>query len=116
MAWALGWGLFEDGSRRAIFHVGREEGGEHHVEAFLDRQLGVVVLSLMTGPDSFPAPLVEHAIGAASSPLDWLDCGEPVDLDSMSQRLRRGAAGIAAIGLALLTWRGVSIPRRRLRR
>jgi CubicO group peptidase (beta-lactamase class C family) len=104
MAWALGWGTFQDTHGRALFHVGAEEGCENFVEAFPDRGLGIAVLSLTTSNDSFMAPLVDYAIGAAFSPLEWLEYGQPDFLDWLGHWWLWILAGVVMVGLAILLW------------
>jgi CubicO group peptidase (beta-lactamase class C family) len=100
MAWTPGWGTFEDANGRALFHVGREEGCENFAEAFLDRRLGVVILSLTTSAESFSAPLVDYTIGGVFSPLEWLEYRQPLPVVSPWRGLLLGLATLAALLVA----------------
>jgi len=57
----------------ALFHVGREEGCESYVVAFLESRTAFVTLSVSPLTSTFSGPLVEALIGAGAAPLDWLE-------------------------------------------
>jgi hypothetical protein len=65
----------------------------------------IVMLSVSARPDSFPAPLVEAAIGSAYSPLAWLESGHIVPSEPSGRVLRWGLAGLALILPVLVLWR-----------
>jgi CubicO group peptidase (beta-lactamase class C family) len=102
MAWTPGWGTFEDAHGPALFHVGAEEGCENYTEAFLDRRLGIVILSLTTSPRSFSAALVGYVIGQAFSPLSWLEYGDRPVREREAYLLRVVLAGLVILALLLL--------------
>ena len=97
MAWAAGWGRFEDSYGPALFHVGREEGCENYVQASLDRRLGVAIFSRTTNLRSFSAPLVDYTIDGSFSPLEWLE-----HTDSLVPPAFRGTWRGLFFGLATL--------------
>jgi len=104
LAWTPGWGTFKDANGRALFHVGMEEGCENFAEAFLDRELGVVNLSLTTSLESFTSPLVDYAIGPSFSPLGWLEYGESTSRNRHGVVIVGVLAGLTAGGLVLILW------------
>jgi CubicO group peptidase (beta-lactamase class C family) len=105
LAWTPGWGTFEDASRRAVFHVGMEEGCENFAEIFLDRKLGVAFLSLTGNEHSFSAPLVEYSLGRAFSPLEWLEYGAAPPLAQFVALRGPLPAVLALAAAAAVFWR-----------
>ena len=71
--WGLGWGRFDCGELgRAIFHTGHDSGAQNYTVTFVDRGIGVV---LMTNSDNFEAvsrELLKATIGDTCSPVDWM--------------------------------------------
>ncbi len=71
--WGLGWGRFDCGELgRAIFHTGHDDGAQNYIVTFVDRGIGVV---LMTNSDNFEGvsrELLEATIGDTCSPVDWM--------------------------------------------
>jgi CubicO group peptidase (beta-lactamase class C family) len=104
LAWTPGWGTFDDAGRRALFHVGMEEGCENFAEIFLEPKLAVVFLSLTDNEHSFSAPLVEYSLGRAFSPLEWLEYGDARPVTRIWLLGGLTLAGLAVAAATLLFW------------
>lgn len=72
LAWTLGWGTFETEAGRAIFHTGQNPGFQNYTVTYLDRGVGVVLLSNSDNFESVARELVAVTIGDADSPFDFL--------------------------------------------
>ncbi len=72
LAWGLGWGLFETEFGRAFFHTGHDVGWENYTVTYLDKKIGVVLLSNSSNFESIAHLIVERVIGDQSSPFTWL--------------------------------------------
>jgi len=72
LAWGLGWGSFETPHGRAFFHTGRSSGAQNYVVTFLDRGIGIVLLSNSDNFESVAREIVAAGIGDTYSPFEWL--------------------------------------------
>ncbi len=72
LAWGLGWGLFETEFGRAFFHTGNDVGWENYTVTYLDRKIGIVLLSNSSNFESIAHLIVQREIGDQSSPFMWL--------------------------------------------
>jgi CubicO group peptidase (beta-lactamase class C family) len=72
LAWGLGWGLFDTEFGRAFFHTGHDVGWENYTVTYLDKKIGVVLLSNSSNFESIAQRIVERVIGDQSSPFTWL--------------------------------------------
>jgi hypothetical protein len=83
--WGLGWGRFDcPGLGRAIFHTGHDNGAQNYTVTFVDRGIGVVLMSNSDNFEGVARELLEVTIGDSCSPLDWMgyprfDPNEPRD-------------------------------------
>lgn len=78
LSWGLGWGLFETEFGRAFFHTGLYVGWENYTVTYLDRKIGIVLLSNSSNFESIAQRIVQRAIGDQDSPFAWLGY-EPFD-------------------------------------
>jgi len=72
LAWGLGWGLFETEFGQAAFHTGHDVGWENYTVIYLDKKIGIVLLSNSSNFESIASRLVERVIGDRGSPFTWL--------------------------------------------
>lgn len=72
LAWGLGWGLFDTEFGRAFFHTGHDVGWENYTVTYLDKKIGIVLLSNSSNFESIAQAIVERVIGDQSSPFTWL--------------------------------------------
>ena len=72
LAWGLGWGLFETEFGRAFFHTGHDVGWENYTVTYMDKKVGIVLLSNSSNFESIAQRIVEHVIGDQNSPFTWL--------------------------------------------
>jgi CubicO group peptidase (beta-lactamase class C family) len=72
LAWGLGWGLFETEFGRAFFHTGHDVGWENYTVTYLDKKIGIVLLSNSSNFESIAQRIVERVIGDHGSPFTWL--------------------------------------------
>lgn len=72
LAWSMGWGRFRCPQGDVIFHVGFEEGCDNYAVVFLDRKIGIIIQSTLTGNKSVTPLIVKELIGDIYSPLSWL--------------------------------------------
>lgn len=72
LAWSMGWGRFRCPQGEAIFHVGYEEGCDNYAVVFLDRNIGMVLQSVITGQEGIAPPIAKELIGDIYSPFSWL--------------------------------------------
>jgi CubicO group peptidase (beta-lactamase class C family) len=81
LGWGLGWGRFDTEQGRAFFHTGHTEGWENYTVTYLDRKIGIVLISNSANFESVAQRIVEFAIGDHDSPFVWLGY-EPFDPSS----------------------------------
>jgi CubicO group peptidase (beta-lactamase class C family) len=72
LSWGLGWGRFDSESGRAFFHTGHDIGWENYTVTYLDRKIGIVLLSNSSNFESIAERVVQRAIGDRHSPFVWL--------------------------------------------
>jgi CubicO group peptidase (beta-lactamase class C family) len=72
LAWGLGWGLFDTEFGRAFFHTGHDVGWENYTVTYMDKKIGIVLLSNSNNFESVAQRIVEHVVGDRSSPFTWL--------------------------------------------
>jgi CubicO group peptidase (beta-lactamase class C family) len=71
--WGLGWGRFDCGELgRAIFHTGHDSGAQNYTVTFVDRGIGVVLMSNSDNFEGIARELSEAMIGDTCSPFDWM--------------------------------------------
>lgn len=71
--WGLGWGRFDCGELgRAIFHTGHDNGAQNYTVTFVDRGIGVVLMSNSDNFEGVSRQLLELTIGDTCSPVDWM--------------------------------------------
>ena len=71
--WGLGWGRFDCGELgRAIFHTGHDGGVQNYNVTFVDRGIGVVLMSNSDNFEGVSRQLLEATIGDTCSPVDWM--------------------------------------------
>ncbi|MFH1314172.1 MAG: serine hydrolase domain-containing protein [Candidatus Eisenbacteria bacterium] len=78
LSWGLGWGLFESEYGRAFFHTGHDVGWENYTVTYLNKKIGIVLLSNSSNFESIAGRIVRRAIGDSRSPFEWLGF-EPFD-------------------------------------
>jgi CubicO group peptidase (beta-lactamase class C family) len=72
LSWGLGWGRFDSESGRAFFHTGHDVGWENYTVTYLDKKIGIVLLSNSSNFESIAERVVRRAIGDHHSPFVWL--------------------------------------------
>lgn len=72
LAWTMGWGRFRCAQGEAIFHVGYEEGCDNFAVVFLDRNIGMVLQSVISGREGIAPQVAKELIGDIYSPFSWL--------------------------------------------
>jgi CubicO group peptidase (beta-lactamase class C family) len=72
LSWGLGWGRFDSVSGRAFFHTGHALGWENYTVTYLDKKIGIVLLSNSSNFESIAERVVRRAIGDGHSPFIWL--------------------------------------------
>lgn len=71
--WGLGWGRFDCGALgRAIFHTGHDNGAQNYNVTFVDRGIGVVLMSNSDNFEGVADRLLEATIGDTCSPVGWM--------------------------------------------
>ena len=71
--WGLGWGRFDCGELgRAIFHTGHDSGAQNYTVIFVDRGIGVVLMSNSDNFEGVSRELLQATIGDECSPVDWM--------------------------------------------
>ena len=69
----LGWGRFDCGEPgRAIFHTGHDDGAQNYNVTFVDRGIGVVLMSNSENFEGVSRQLLKATIGDICSPVDWM--------------------------------------------
>jgi CubicO group peptidase (beta-lactamase class C family) len=72
LSWGLGWGMFEAPSGRAFFHTGHGPGWQNYMVTYIDKGIGIVMLSNSDNFESIAEEIAKKAIGDVYSPYDWL--------------------------------------------
>lgn len=72
LAWGLGWGRFDSPSGRAFFHTGHSFGWQNYTVTYIDKGIGIVMLSNSDNFESVAEEIAKKAIGDIYSPYDWL--------------------------------------------
>jgi len=72
LAWGLGWGRFDSEHGRAFFHTGHDFGYQNYTVTYLDKRIGLVLLSNSDNFESVAREIAQKAIGDKYSPFDWL--------------------------------------------
>ena len=72
LSWGLGWGRFDTKYGRAFFHTGHDFGWQNYTVTFVDKGIGVVLLSNSDNFESVARDIAEKTIGDEYSPFDWL--------------------------------------------
>jgi CubicO group peptidase (beta-lactamase class C family) len=72
LSWGLGWGRFNTKYGRAFFHTGHDFGWQNFTVTYLDKGIGVVLLSNSDNFESVAREIVKKTIGDEFSPFDWL--------------------------------------------
>jgi CubicO group peptidase (beta-lactamase class C family) len=72
LSWGLGWGIFNSEHGRAFFHMGRDFGWQGYTVTYIDKGIGVVLISNSDNFESAARELTEKTIGDRYSPFDWL--------------------------------------------
>ena len=72
LSWGLGWGLFDSPRGRAFFHTGHDVGAQNYTVTYLDKGIGIVLLSNSDNFESIAAEIVEAGIGDVDTPSEWL--------------------------------------------
>jgi CubicO group peptidase (beta-lactamase class C family) len=78
LAWGLGWGRFDTSCGRAFFHTGHGLGCQNYTVTYIDKGIGIVMLSNSDNFESVAAEIAKKAIGDIYTPFDWLGY-EPFD-------------------------------------
>jgi len=72
LSWGLGWGRFETPYGRAFFHTGHGFGCQNYTVTYIDKGIGIVMLSNSDNFESVAEEIAKKAIGDIYSPFDWL--------------------------------------------
>ena len=72
LAWGLGWGRFDTPYGRAFFHTGNGIGWQNYTVTYIDKGIGIVMLSNSDNFESVAEEIAKKAIGDIYSPYDWL--------------------------------------------
>jgi len=72
LAWGLGWGRFDTPYGRAFFHIGHDFGWQNYTVTYIDKGIGIVMLSNSDNFESVAEEIAKKAIGDIYSPYDWL--------------------------------------------
>lgn len=72
LAWGLGWGRFDTPYGRAFFHTGHGPGWQNYTVAFVDKGIGIVLLSNSDNFESVAQEILAKAIGDVYTPFGWL--------------------------------------------
>ncbi|MCL5995431.1 MAG: serine hydrolase [Chloroflexi bacterium] len=72
LAWGLGWGRFDASCGRAFFHTGHSFGWQNYTVTYIDKGIGIVMLSNSDNFESVAEAIAKKAIGDVYSPYDWL--------------------------------------------
>jgi CubicO group peptidase (beta-lactamase class C family) len=72
LAWGLGWGRFDTPYGRAFFHTGNGIGWKNYTVTYIDKGIGIVMLSNSDNFESVAEEIAKKAIGDIYSPYDWL--------------------------------------------
>jgi CubicO group peptidase (beta-lactamase class C family) len=72
LAWGLGWGRFDTPYGQAFFHTGNGIGWKNYTVTYIDKGIGIVMLSNSDNFESVAEEIAKKAIGDIYSPYDWL--------------------------------------------
>jgi len=72
LAWGLGWGRFDTSYGRAFFHTGHSIGWQNYTVTYIDKGIGIVMLSNSDNFESVAQEIAKKAIGDIYSPYNWL--------------------------------------------
>lgn len=72
LAWGLGWGQFDTSYGQAFFHTGHSFGWQNYTVTYIDKGIGIVMLSNSDNFESVAEEIAKKAIGDIYSPYDWL--------------------------------------------
>ena len=72
LAWSLGWGRFDSPYGQAFFHTGHSLGWQNYTVTYVDKGIGIVMLSNSDNFESVAEEIANMAIGDIYSPYDWL--------------------------------------------
>jgi hypothetical protein len=72
LAWGLGWGRFDTPYGRAFFHTGHGFGWQNYTVTYIDKGIGIVLLSNSDNFESVAQEIIEKAIGDVYTPFGWL--------------------------------------------
>jgi CubicO group peptidase (beta-lactamase class C family) len=72
LAWSQGWGRFDTPYGRAFFHTGHSFGWQNYTVTYIDKGIGIVMLSNSDNFESVAEEIARKAIGDIYSPYDWL--------------------------------------------
>jgi CubicO group peptidase (beta-lactamase class C family) len=72
LSWSLGWGRFDTPYGRAFFHTGHGIGYQNYTVTYIDKGIGIVMLSNSDNFESIAEEIAQKAIGDIYSPYDWL--------------------------------------------
>jgi CubicO group peptidase (beta-lactamase class C family) len=72
LAFSLGWGRFDTPCGRAFFHTGHGPGWQNYTVTYLDKGIGIVLLSNSDNFESVAQEVVTKAIGDVYTPFGWL--------------------------------------------
>jgi len=72
LSWCLGWGRFDTSYGRAFFHTGHGFGFQNYTVTYIDKGIGIVMLSNSDNFESVAEEIAKKAIGDTDSPYEWL--------------------------------------------
>ena len=72
LAWSLGWGRFDTPYGRAFFHTGHGFGWQNYTVTYVDKGIGIVLLSNSDNFETTAQAILEKAIGDVYTPFGWL--------------------------------------------
>jgi len=72
LSWCLGWGRFDTSYGRAFFHTGHSFGFQNYTVTYIDKGIGIVMLSNSDNFESVAEEIAKKAIGDTDSPYEWL--------------------------------------------
>jgi CubicO group peptidase (beta-lactamase class C family) len=71
LAYGLGWGLLDTGHGRAFFKEGHDDGWEHYNINFVDKGVGIILMTNSSNGESIFKSLLEEIIGDTYTPWEW---------------------------------------------
>jgi serine-type D-Ala-D-Ala carboxypeptidase/endopeptidase len=72
LSWGIGWGRFDTPCGRAFFHTGHGPGWQNYTVTYIDRGIGIVMLSNSDNFESIAEEILKKAIGDIYTPFNWL--------------------------------------------